>query len=319
DEVLTTASVVLAAEKLLVVTEDGSSIAAQLVGLDPVVNVALVRAPGLRLTPVAFASRSPQLGDWVIALGSSYRGAPTQSVGNISNRYREPRSSLLELTNEVYPGNSGGAAVNSRGELIGLVQGELGAPSGPGATDESGERRPGGISFAIPVDDIQPALASLRRDGRVHYGFLGVSTRAGYVDSESDPSQRVPLGAIVESIQTGGPAEKLGLRKGDLIVAYEGERVEYPEQLARWVAVTPPGTNVDVVWAHNELRHEGRVALSESPTPIPSWMMPPPGASDVGPASGAAAPNPRIADLEAQIKKLSRELDRLRGQQDSSR
>ncbi len=313
DEILTTVSVVLGAQKVFVVRADGRQFEAELAGLDPIRNVALLRVPGQQFAALRLAPRPAALGDWVIALGCSYRAAPTQSVGNIAYRFREPRLSLLQLTNVVYPGNSGGAALNSRGELIGLVQGELGAPEGAGS---EGERRPGGAGFVIPSEDVRFAWETLRRDGHMRLGWLGVSTQAGFVDSDTQPGLRVALGAIVEAMLPGGPADKLGLRKGDLIVAFENERVEYPEQLARWVAATPPGTVVSVVWAHNELRRAGRVALGESPTSIPTWMLP--DTSETPPPASAATP-PRIADLEAQIRRLNRQLGQLRSRQDSTR
>jgi serine protease Do len=311
-EVLTTASVVLGAEKLVVITDNGLQVEARLRGMDPIHNVALLDVDGLVLPPLKFSTRLAQPGDWVIALGSSYGGALTQSVGNISYRYREPHTSLLQLTNQVYPGNSGGAALNSRGELIGLVQGELGSPEGPGAGTED-THRPAGMSFVLPAEDILPVYSVLRRDGVPHLGFFGVSTRAGYIDSESSPGERIPLGAVVEATQAGGPAAKLGLKKGDLIVAYDGERVEYPEQLARWVAATLPGTMVHVVWARDEMRHSGRVVLNESPTPIPSWMQVGLAESTSTPATPAAAPN--VADLQARIRRLNKELGKLRAAQ----
>jgi serine protease Do len=314
-EILTTASVVLGAEKLVVITDNGLQVEARLHGMDPIHNVALLDVDGLVLPPLQFSRKLAQPGDWVIALGSSYGAAVTQSVGNISYRYREPHTSLLQLTNQVYPGNSGGAALNSRGELIGLVQGELGTPEGPGAGTED-THRPAGMSFVLPAEDILPVYELLRRDGRPHLGFMGVSTKAGYIDSESSPGERIPLGAVVEATQAGGPAARVGLKKGDLIVAYDGERVEYPEQLARWVAATAPGTLVNLVWARDEMRHSGRVALNESPTPIPSWMQVGLAESTSTPASSTQAP--KVADLQARIRQLNRELDRLRGQQGPS-
>lgn len=305
DAILTTASVVIGAQRVLVVTENGIQVLAEVVGFDPVMNVALLRVPGLTLSPVRFASRAPGVGDPVVALGSSYRAAPTQSVGRIAYRFREPRSSLLQLTNEVYPGNSGGAALDARGELVGLVQGELGTPEAPGQRDGR-ERRPGGMSFVIPVEDIQRVYNDLRASGRVRHGFLGVSTRAAFVDSDTQPGLRVPIGALVEAVQPGGPAARAGLVKGDLIVAFDGERVEYPTQLARWVAQTRPGQSVDLVWVHDELQRDGRAPLGESPTVIPSWMQ-------TEPEAQAVAGAPRINDIEQQIQKLSRELQRLKG------
>lgn len=315
DEILTTASVVLGAEHVLVLTPNGLQAEATLVGLDPIRNVALLRVGGLQLPPVRLATREANLGDWVIVLGSSYRGAPTQSVGNVALRFREPRLSLLQLTNEVYPGNSGGAALNSRGELLGLVQGELGSPEAPGRR-EGGERRPGGMSLAIPTEAIQPAYDALRREGRVRLGYLGVSTRAAFVDSDTEPGLRVPIGAIVEAVQPGGPADKAGLRKGDLIVAFENQRVEFPEQLARWVAAAKPGTVSKLVWARDELQRIGQATLGESPTAIPTWMQ-----VRVGEpvATTPAGGTRRIDELQDQIRRLNAELDRLKHGQDSTR
>jgi S1-C subfamily serine protease len=302
--VLTTASVVLGAERIVVRTVNGLQVEAQLAGMDPIFNVALLRVPRLSLPTLSFAARPAQVGDWVIALGTSYGAQPTQSVGTIAYRYREPRSSLLQLTNAVYPGNSGGAALNTLGQLVGIVQGELGSPdfssSGPDA-----ERRPSGMSFVLPIEEVRPVYELLQRAGRVPHGFLGVSTRAEVVQSESDAT-RVPLGAMIEAVKAGGPAARLGLRRGDLIVAFERERVEYPEQLARWVAETRPGTPVGLVWVHDGIERRGHVPLGESPQDLPEWLLSPT-------ASDSAPDDARISELERQIQQLSRELQRLKG------
>src|SRR5215470_9374728 len=179
--VLTTASVVLGAEHVYVVTDNHLQVEARVVGMDPVRNLALLRAEDLELSSLALASKRSESGDWVIALGNSYGGSPTQSVGTVALRFDEPGTSLLQLTNEVHPGNSGGAALNSRGELLGLVQGELGAPEAPGQRDGA-ERRPGGMSFAIPIDAIVPFLDGLARYGHVRHGSFGVSARGAFVN-----------------------------------------------------------------------------------------------------------------------------------------
>ncbi|HET7225507.1 MAG TPA: trypsin-like peptidase domain-containing protein [Candidatus Eisenbacteria bacterium] len=300
--VLTTASVVLGAEKLMVRTTNGLQVEAQLAGMDPIYNLAVLRVPELKLPPLKFADRPAQVGDWVIALGMSYGAQPTQSVGNIAYLYQEPRTSLLQLTNNVYPGNSGGAALNARGELVGIVQGELGSPDiGNGGPDA--ERRPGGMSFVIPADQAKPVYESLARAGRVPHGWLGVSTRAASVTAESEPHERVPIGAQVESVVTGGPAARAGLKRGDLIVGFEGDRVEYPEQLARWVTATPPGTAVDMVWVRNDEEQSGRITLATSPSVVPEWAMEAPGAGDS---------ETRVADLQRRIRELHRQLEKLK-------
>lgn len=316
--ILTTASVVLGAERILVRTDNGLQAEATIVGMDPVFNVALLRVPGLELPTLRFAARAAQPGEWAMVLGTSYRGQPTQSVGNVALRFQEPRLALLQLTNEVFPGNSGGAAINSRGELIGIVQGELGAPQAPGRTSE-GDRRPSGMSFALPAENIRPVYEGIARDGRVRHGFLGVSTRAASVESESERGVQIPLGALVENVQPGSPAARLGLQKGDLIVAFDHERVEYPEQLARWVAASRPGTVAEFVWVRSELQETGRVALGESPSVIPSWMQVTPSAPTAALPAVEPQATARINELEQEIRRLSRELARLRGEGDSIR
>jgi serine protease Do len=299
--VLTTASVVLGAERVFVVTDNHLQVEARVVGMDPVRNLALLRADELELSSLPLASRPGASGDWVIAMGNSYRASPTQSVGTVALRFEEPGTSLLQLTNEVYPGNSGGAALNSRGELLGLVQGELGAPEAPGQRDRA-ERRPGGMSFAIPIDVIVPFLDDLAKFQRVRHGLFGVSTRGAFVNG-ANANERVPIGALVEAVQPGGPAARLGLKKGDLIVAFNGERVEYPEQLARWVAVAGPGAEISLVWVRDEIKQEGHTRLDEAPSAIPSWMKVDTSSS----LSGGSGPGGMAADI-AHARRASRAL-----------
>ena len=270
-DILTTASVVLSAERVFIETANGLQVEAQISGVDPVFNVALLRVPDLRLPTLPFIDARPgQIGDWVILMGTTYQAQPTQSVGNIAYRHDEPHFSLLQLTNLVYPGNSGGAAINTRGELIGIVQGDLGMPILDGG---SAERRPSGTSFVLPIEVIRPVYESLRTLGRLPHGWLGVTARAGVVQSETAAGLDVPIGALVESVVSGGPADQVGIRSGDLIVAFEGNRVEYPEQLARWVAGTRPGLAVELVWVHDDLQRVGHVALAESREALPPWAV----------------------------------------------
>lgn len=304
--ILTTASVVVGAERVLVRTANGLQVDATVAGIDPVFNIALLRVPELRLPPLPFSSgRAPQVGDWIIALGTSFRAQPTQSVGYVAFRYDEPRIPLLQLTNTVYPGNSGGAALNPRGELVGIVQGELASPDAS-AGAASGERRPGGMSFVLPVETVRPVYLSLRREGRVRHGYLGVSTSGASVMSDTEEGLEVPIGAKIESVAAGGPAGKLGLRSGDLVVGFDRERVEYPSQLARWVAATTPGTEVEFVWVRDEVQHTGRVALSEARETAPPW------AAEAVPPAAPESQGQRIAEIERQIQRLNRELQALR-------
>jgi serine protease Do len=283
--VLTSASVALGAERIVVRTSNGLQADARVQGLDLVYNVALLQVPDLRLPFLHPAERPPQLGDRVIALGTSFGQRMTQSVGTVECVYREPGNVLMQLTNVVQPGNSGGAALNTRGELAGVILGELGSPELAG-TGGGSEHLPSGMSFMLPVDQVWPAYERLRRDGRIPHGYLGVSTRAEVVVSEVDQAE-IGLGARIQSVVSGGPAARAGLRGGDLIVGFQSERVEFPEQLARWVARTAPGTAVDLVWVRDELRRSGRAVLGASRDSLPAWALTPPrrGAAPAGVSS----------------------------------
>jgi S1-C subfamily serine protease len=301
--IMTTASVVQGAERLMVRTTNGLQVAAQVAGTDPISNLALLRVTEIRLPVLKFStSRAPQEGEWVMAIGTShYRAQITQSVGTIAYRHLEPRLSLLQLTNTVYPGYSGGAVLNARGELIGLVQGELGARDPATA--------PGNSSFVMPIETVRPVYESLRREGRVRHGYLGVSTKLETVEAEAKDMQ-IPLGARVESAQSGGPAARAGLVRGDLIVAFDRARVEYPEQLARWVAASRPGSVIELTWVRNDTPITARITLTESPELVPQWAL-----SAPTPATPTRAPQTtRIADLERQIQRLNRELERLKNE-----
>jgi membrane-associated protease RseP (regulator of RpoE activity) len=118
----------------------------------------------------------------------------------------------------------------------------------------------------------------------------------------SNPSEHVPIGALIESVQPHGAAARLGLRNGDLIVAFNKERVEYPEQLARWVAAAGPGADVTVVWVRNEIRHEGHTRLDEAPSAIPSWMN----VEAPTPLSSGPGPTGRTAEVEARLRTMGR-------------
>lgn len=305
-EILTTASVVLHGERLSIRTANGLESKATVLGVDPIYNVALLRVTEVRLPPVRFADGAPpSVGDWILTLGTSFRAQPTQSVGNVAYLHREPRFLRLQISNTSYPGNSGGPAFNARGELVGIVQGALGWTS-DSYGGRSAPSREGATSFILSVEDIRPIIDELRRDGRVRYGFFGVSTRGASVDALSEAGGVVPIGALVEAVTPGGPAQKLGLREGDLIVAFDRERVEFPEQLARWVAATRPGQTVEVVWVRDETQQVGRVAVAESPVETPLWALGP------SPIPDAPDVSDRIDAIQRQIESLNRELSRLK-------
>jgi serine protease Do len=302
--ILTTASVVRGAERVTILTAGGRQVPARVLGEDALFNLALLAIEEVRLPPVLLATQRPsQVGDWVFTLGTSYRGETTQSVGTIATLYRDPRLPLFQLTNTAYPGNSGGAALNARGELVGLVQGEIGPVAGPARPEL--ERRPGAC-IVQPVETIVPVYRALRSEGRYPHGFLGVQTRSAGVDSDTEPGLRVPIGALVESVQPEGPAARAGVVRGDLIVGFEGDRVEYADQLARWVTASRPGSRVELVWVRGEVRHSAQISLGLASESMPRVAA--------GPRRAEGPSVSRISEIERQIEQLSLELQRLKAE-----
>ena len=216
DEIVTTRSVVDGAEQLRVRTVNGLEAAAVLLGEDPISNLAVLRVNDLKLTPMRISSGArPSIGDWVMTIGTSYRGEYTQSVGNVTYQERDPRVALVQLSNAVYPGNSGGAALNSSGELVGIVQGDLGLSDA--ARGSSDEGSPGGSSFILPVESVLPVYEDLRQNHHVAYGWLGVSTRVVEVESESEAGRAHPArraGRERGAGRTGGAARTRSRRPG---------------------------------------------------------------------------------------------------------
>jgi serine protease Do len=317
DEILTTASVVSRASQIWVRTSNRLQLQALVVGTDPISNVALLRVPGVDLPAVRFASSRPaRVGDWAITVGTARdsHDRTAHSLGSVAFRHRDPRRPLWQLTNVVYPGFSGAAVVDARGDLIGILQGELDPASQAGIA--TGERAPAGVSFMLGVDDLRSIYLQLHREGRMHYGYLGVSTRGVSVESESEKGTQVPLGVEVLDVVPGGPAARAGLRRGDMIVAFEGVAVADPMQLSRWVAASAPGSAVGLVWVRDELRYEGRPVLTESQVPVPEWADSEP---LVATDTGNGLSGSRIADLERRIERMNRELARLRGPGANSR
>ena len=310
-EILTTASVVMDAEHVWIRTTNDLQVEATIAGVDPISNLALLRVSSVRLPPLRWADGKPARdGEWSLTIGTARfrRDEVTSSIGTVSYRHQDPRLALVELTNRAYPGFSGGAVLNARGELMGILQGEL-DPDSPWATGHDAGAA-GDVSFMLPVESARFVYETLRTEGRVRHGFLGVNTKAESVESDTQKGLRVPIGARVESVIPNGPAARLGLRRGDLIVGFEGVRVEDPTQLAHWVAATLPGTPVEFVWVRDDLQQSAWASLPESPDVRPEWAV---AQSRVQDSVPATTENARISALEREIQRLNRELARLKG------
>ncbi len=259
--VLTNYHVVHGAEEILVTLSDRRQFIAELVGFDEDSDLALlqVEANGL---PAADVGTSEQLkvGEWVYAIGSPFGFEHSVTVGVVSAKARALRSErfvpFIQTDVAINPGNSGGPLFNLRGEVVGI-------------NSQIFSRTGGfqGVSFAIPIEIALDVVAQLRESGRVSRGWLGVNIQD--VTRELAESFRMarPEGALVTRVVTDSPAERAGLRVGDVIVMFDGQAVPRSATLPQLVGGTRAHRTVQVVILREGRRRNLDIALGELDPP----------------------------------------------------
>jgi S1-C subfamily serine protease len=261
--VATVASAVRDCDAIHVRLADGREVKATLVGADDDSDIAVLKLSVTGLSPLPFAAPGGDVsGQGVAALAARAGSQPSMTRGEVRRRYEEPLGSLLLLSNEVYPGFSGGPVINGRGELVGLVVGRLAeVPADWADAPVAG----GAASFALAGDDLKTIVSHIEQYGHVRRGFLGVRMVQGEVVDANRPDDPFRIGVRVEDVLAGSPAAQIDLRPGDLIVGWNGETLQSPEDLMRRVEGSPPGTIVPLVWVRNEERREGRLIVGTKP------------------------------------------------------
>ncbi|KAF0654547.1 trypsin-like serine protease with C-terminal PDZ domain [Cyanobium sp. Copco_Reservoir_LC18] len=222
--VLTNAHVVDQIDRVTVGLENGRRYEGRVVGLDKLTDLAVVRLVGAGPWPVAPLGNSDalQVGDWAIAVGNPFGLDNTVTLGIISSLNRnasklgitDKRLDLIQTDAAINPGNSGGPLLNADGEVVGI---NTLVRSGPGA----------GLGFAIPINRARGIVDQLVATGRATHPMIGVGLDEVRAGSGSGVSQ----GAVVVSVQPNGPADRGGLRTGDVIVAAQGAAVRDPSQV----------------------------------------------------------------------------------------
>jgi len=286
------ASVVRDCDRIQVKLADGRAVNAILLGVDDASDVALLELPVTDVPALRWASEpAAPVGAWVAAVGQgNFNAAQGPNLGTVQRRYEQPLGSLLLLTNEVFPGYSGAPAINSKGELIGLVIGRLSEPPADWSEGTT-------ASFAVAADDLKTVLDHLERYGRVRRGFLGVRMAQGEVVDSSRPDDPFKIGVRVEEVLAGSPAAQAGLRPGDLIVGWNGETLQSPEDLMRRVEGRPPGTSAALVWVRADERFDGKLVVGAKPD---AELLASPGT----PASGGSTLPRTNEDLLERVRSL---------------
>ena len=268
--VLTNAHVVDGAERVEVTLASGEELEGSVLGIDPVTDLAVVRiakTPGLKAAPLGDSS-ALDVGDWAIALGTPYGLERTVTLGIVSSLHRnitslgfsDKRLELIQTDAAINPGNSGGPLINASGEVIGI---NTLVRSGPGA----------GLGFAIPINLAKGVAAQLSQGDSVVHPYLGLqlvplNPRLAR-DNNADPNALLQLperdGALVQRVIPDSPADRAGLRRGDLVVQAAEQQVSDPGELLRLVEASKIGHDLPI----RVLRGDEQIDLAIRPEALP--------------------------------------------------
>ena len=243
--VVTNNHVVEHATDVTVTTADGKTIPARVVGTDPKTDLALLKVKeGSDYPFVSFASQTPRVGDWVIAVGNPFGLGGTVTAGIVSARGRDigagPYDDFLQIDAPINHGNSGGPTFNANGEVVG-VNSAIFSPSGGSV----------GIGFAIASDVAKNVVQALKDDGHVARGWLGVQIQPVTQDIADSMGLKDAKGALVAKTEKGSPAADAGIKDGDVITAVNGDAVADAHDLARKVAALGPKKAVELAVLRN--------------------------------------------------------------------
>ncbi len=247
--ILTNSHVVNAADEITVKLVDKREFKAKVVGADRRTDIALLKIDGQSLPAVRFGDPNKlKVGEWVVAIGSPFGFENSVTAGIVSAKGRSlPQENyvpFIQTDVAVNPGNSGGPLFNLAGEVVG-INAQIYSRTGGFM----------GLSFAIPIDVANDVARQLRTTGKVTRGRIGVVIQPltkELAESFGLPNTR---GALVNSVEKGGPAEKAGIEAGDVILKFNGKTVNSSEDLPRIVGATRPGSPATIqIWRNKAIR-----------------------------------------------------------------
>jgi serine protease Do len=243
--ILTNNHVVNNATEIQVALNDGRQFTAKVIGSDPKTDVALIRIKADNLPALTLAdSDKIEVGDVVLAIGNPFGIGQTVTKGIVSAKDRTTSGDMdedfIQTDAAINPGNSGGALVDTEGRLVGINSAIL--------THSGGNQ---GIGFAVPSNLCRWVMDSLVKNGRVERGFLGVMIQNLTPDLATAFKLNSITGALVGDVNSGSPADKAGLKSGDVIMQLNGQPIEDASQLKLRVAETPPGSKVQLTVNRN--------------------------------------------------------------------
>lgn len=265
---LTNYHVIEGADKIIVTLKDRREFVAKLIGTDKKIDIAVLKIESSKL-PIVKIGKPDKLkvGSWVVAIGSPYGFDQSVTAGIVSSKGRDLGIGnyvpFIQSDVAINPGNSGGPLFNLDGEVVG-VNSQIYAPSGGFQ----------GISFAIPIDVVMNVVAQLKSTGEVHRGWMGVHTQDVTKGLAESFSMRRPYGALISEVIPRSPAAEAGFRVGDIVISFNGQKIDAANELPPKVGMTAVGdiAMVDIIRQGEKktlefevgLLPEGKVILGSS-------------------------------------------------------
>jgi len=247
--VITNNHVIANAEDILVRVND-KEYTAKVLGSDPYADIAVLKINSKdEFKPVSFGdSDKARVGDWVIAIGNPFGLGGTVTSGIISARNRDINltryDDFIQTDASINQGNSGGPLFNLKGEVVGINT----AIIAPGQTGSIG------IGFAIPANAASNVIEQLIKYGETRRGWLGVRIQEVTKEIAEVEKLKKPSGALIASVGEGSPADKAGLKEGDIVLEFDGKKIETMRQLPKVVAATAVGKSVELkIWRNKKL------------------------------------------------------------------
>ena len=256
--ILTNNHVVEGAFNIRVKFDDGRILEAEVLGTDPLTDVALIKLKSAP-TNLPFVklgdSDAMRVGDWVVAIGNPFGLASSVSTGILSAKAREIGATqyddFLQTDAAINPGNSGGPLFNLKGEVIGINTAIVSGGAG--------------IGFAVPSNLAKALIPQLEKNGKVTRGYIGVKLQN--LTPELAKALNVPQssGALINDVTKNSPGEKAGLKPDDVVVSFDGKKVESSSALSRNVALRPPNSSVTLGIVRGGKPQDVKVTLTSRP------------------------------------------------------
>lgn len=262
--IVTNNHVVEGADELTVTMDDNREFSARIIGTDKTTDLALIKVDGKNLPTLPIGdSDKLKVGEWVLAVGNPFNLNSTVTAGIVSAKARSLGAngveSFIQTDAAINSGNSGGALVNTKGELVGInamLYSRTGSYSGYG--------------FAIPTTIMNKVVDDLKKYGTVQRALLGI--RGGdvnkQIDAEKAKGKEVDYGTIegiyVDEVEDGGAGAEAGLEKGDVIIAIDGKKVKKMAELQEYMANKRPGDKITLTFMHNKRKQDVTVILKNA-------------------------------------------------------